>query len=191
MAITIHIGPMGSGKTENLIKIAKNTGKDNCILVCPKADIDTRNAGKIVSRNKRSLEPDTYNIDSFFGLNIKHKVLLIDEYHLFHDHMLGGSLLNNTLGIQSSFFNDESYFKHVHVFVINNLINGYKHLDKLVTEHNPNIKYYGCTKSKNHHIKINGDTKNSILSGGDDVYKKASEAEFIEFYLKGTLIDVS
>ena len=187
--ITIHIGPMGSCKTEVLINKVKKIGRQNCILVCPPPAIDTRNEGKIVSRNKRQLDPDTYGIETFGGQKTAGKTLFIDEYHLMPAFRLGGLEQNGTLGIQSQFFADKKNFDHVHVFVINQVVDGYSHLKRLVTIHNPNIVYYGCTKSKNYHIRTIGGCAKAIMAGGDDMYKRVSEAEWLEQYLKGVLIN--
>jgi Thymidine kinase len=180
---------MGSGKSEALITMVKKIGRQNSIVVCPPPLIDTRNKGKVCSRSKKNLEPDSYGIDSFAGQQTKGKVLFVDEYHLFPAVSLGGCELNKTCGIQSAYFNDEQNFLHVHVFVINQVIDGYSHLKRLITNHQPYIKYYGCTKSKNHHIRRLNIGDNSIMAGGDEMYTTTSEDVWLAQYLKGVLIN--
>ena len=189
------MGPMGSGKTTALFDLVQRLGPYRYVTMCPSESVDTRNKGMIVKRcaggKREAMRADAHDLDGLM-MEPAHsgKVLVIDEYHLFHPDSLRfkDSPLNKH-GVQlGELF---VHHPHIHVFTLNHLVDGYSHLDALRVEDSSiavTLKYYGRSGPEQYHIKTNeaysGDSRNAGELGGD--YMLVSEAVWLKWRLRAT-----
>ena len=193
--LTIHMGPMGSGKTTTLIDLVQRLGPNRCVTMCPSESVDTRNKGMIVKRcaggKQEAMRADAHDLDELIGEpDHSGKVLVIDEYHLFHPESL--RFKDSPLGMYGVQLG-ELFVHHpqIHVFTLNNLVDGYSHLAALRvddTDVEVVLKYYGRIGPEQYHIKAHetyaGDSRSAGELGGD--YMLVSEAVWLKWRLRAT-----